>query len=178
MNILIGILIGIAGLIGLLLLVAAFAKKGYTIRREIVVDRPVATVFDYLRHIKNQDLFSVWVMKDPAMAKKFTGTDGTVGFIYGWNGNKDAGEGEQEIMALEDGKRIEIEVRFKRPFEAVAQTPFTTEPAGEGKTRVSWTMISTMKYPMNIMLVFMDMDKLLGKDMETSLGTLKGLLEK
>jgi len=35
-----------------------------------------------------------------------------------------------------------------------------------------------MKYPMNSMLLFMNMDNLLGKDMETSLQNLKTLLEK
>jgi hypothetical protein len=35
-----------------------------------------------------------------------------------------------------------------------------------------------MKYPMNGMLLFMNMDKLLGKDLETSLTNLKHILEK
>lgn len=39
-------------------------------------------------------------MLDPNMEKEFKGTDGTVGFIYGWNGNKEGGEGEQEIKAF------------------------------------------------------------------------------
>jgi hypothetical protein len=35
-----------------------------------------------------------------------------------------------------------------------------------------------MRYPMNIILMFMNMDKMLGKDIETSLVTLKGNLER
>jgi hypothetical protein len=35
-----------------------------------------------------------------------------------------------------------------------------------------------MPYPMNIMLVFMNMDEILGKDLETGLNNLKGVLEK
>jgi hypothetical protein len=46
------------------------------------------------------------------------------------------------------------------------------------QTKLSWGMSSRMKYPMNIMLLFMNMDKLLGKDLELSLGNLKGILEK
>lgn len=39
-------------------------------------------------------------MTDPNMRKNFKGTDGTVGFCYAWDGNKKAGKGEQEIIAL------------------------------------------------------------------------------
>jgi len=35
-----------------------------------------------------------------------------------------------------------------------------------------------MKYPMNIMLLFMDIPGMLGKDLETSLTNLKSVLEK
>jgi hypothetical protein len=35
-----------------------------------------------------------------------------------------------------------------------------------------------MKYPMNIMLLFMNMDEMLGKDLETGLVNLKAVMEK
>ena len=44
-------------------------------------------------------------MVDPDMKREFKGMDGTVGFIYAWNGNKRAGEGEQEIKTIEEGKK-------------------------------------------------------------------------
>jgi hypothetical protein len=119
MNILITILAIIGGIIALILLLAAFTRKKYSIERNIIVDKPAAEVFDYVKHIKNQDFYSKWVMTDPNMKKTFTGVDGTVGFIYAWDGNKQAGQGEQEIVRLEEGKRIDTEVRFIRPFPAV-----------------------------------------------------------
>ena len=178
MNILIIILVILAGLIGLILFTALFSKKGYSIGREITIDKPRQTVFDYIKHLKNQDHFSKWVMTDPNLKKEFRGTDGTVGFVYAWEGNKQAGKGEQEIKRIAEGERLDIEIRFEKPFEAIAQTPFVTESISENKTRVKWDMISTMKYPMNFMLLFMDMDKLLGKDLEISLKNLKGILER
>ena len=162
----------------LLLLVGLFTRKDYAVLREVTINRSVSEVFNYLRFLKNQDHFSKWVMMDLNMKKIFRGTDGTVGFVYGWNGNKQAGEGEQEIMGIEEGKLLDVEVRFVRPFAAIAKTPFKTEQISADQTKVTWGMSSQMKYPMNVMLLFMDMDKLLGKDLETSLGTLKEILEK
>jgi hypothetical protein len=106
MNILIIVLSTIAGIIALLLIIALFTKKGYKTYSEIIIHAPRLKVFDYLKHIKNQDNFNLSVMMDPEMKKEFKGTDGTVGFIYAWNGNKKASAGEQEIKAITEGKNI------------------------------------------------------------------------
>ena len=168
----------IGGIIALLLILALVAKKGYSVHREIVINQPRQEVFDYVKLIKNQDNYSKWVMTDPNMKKEFKGTDGTVGFIYGWNGNKQAGEGEQEIKNIVNGERVDVEIRFVRPFAAVGYGDMVLTPAPGNQTHVRWGMSSSMKYPMNVMLLFMNMDKLLGKDLDTSLNTLKGILEK
>jgi hypothetical protein len=177
MNIVITVLLIIAAVIVFFLLLALFTRKSYSLHREIKIHRPLPEVFNYVRHLKNQDQFSKWVMMDPNMKKEFRGTDGSVGFIYAWDGNKQAGKGEQEIKGIKEGERVDVEVRFIRPFEGIATTPFTTKRISENETQVTWGMTSTMKYPMNIMLLFMNMDKLLGKDLESSLTTLKGILE-
>jgi hypothetical protein len=177
MNILITILAVIGGIIALLLLVAAFTRKKYSVERSIVINKSSAEVFDYIKHIKNQDHYSKWVMTDPNMKKSFRGTDGTVGFVYAWNGNKQAGEGEQEIVRIEEGKRVDTEVRFIRPFAAVGQTPMILEPQSSNQTRVRWGMSSEMKYPMNIILVLFGLENALGKDLEISLNNLKNILE-
>jgi hypothetical protein len=176
MNILITILTVIAGIVALLLIIALFTKKGYNTYREIVINVPLQTAFDYLKQIKNQDNFNKWIMVDPDMKKEFKGTDGNVGFIYAWNGNKEAGEGEQEIKAITEGKNIEMEIRFVRPFAGIAHANMTTESLSGNQTKVSWTTASEMKYPLNIMLPLIV--KMLEKDMGTSLTTLKNILEK
>ncbi len=123
MKILITILIVIVGIIALLLIIALFIRKEYKVQSEIIINQPVQTVFDYLKQLKNQDNFNKWVMVDPNMKKTFTGTDGTVGFIYGWNGNKQAGEGEQEIKSLVEGKKLETETDLSDHFpQSITQT--------------------------------------------------------
>lgn len=178
MNILFIILAVFAGLIALILIVALFSKKAYSIERQIIINKPVEEVFDYVRHLKNQDHFSKWVMTDPLMKKTFSGTDGTPGFIYAWDGNVKAGEGEQEIRRIVENQQVEIEIRFKRPFKGLAFAPFTTEVVTPGQTRLKWGMRSEMKYPMNAFLLFENVDKVLGKDIEISLTNLKNILEK
>lgn len=175
MNTLITVLLALAGIVALFLILGLFMRKGYNIRREVIIDAPLQTVFDYIKHLKNQDNFNKWVMVEPEMNRDFKGTDGTVGFIYGWNGKK-AGEGEQEIKAIVEGKKVETEIRFVRPFAGVAHAGMATEPVSENQTKVTWSNASEMKYPMNIMLSMIE--KMLEKDMDTSLSNLKAILEK
>lgn len=179
MNIVIIILASIAIITAILLLIALFGKKEYTIEREIVIHKSAGEVFNYVKYLKNQDHYSKWVMIDPKMKKDFRGTDGASGFIYAWDSkDKNAGKGEQEIKKITEGERIDMEVRFERPFKGVSDTYMTTGNVGPNQTAVKWVFGSKLKYPMNLMLVFMNFDKLLGRDMETSLATLKGILEK
>jgi hypothetical protein len=176
MNIVVAILCIVAGIIALLLIIALFTKKGYKTHCEIIVNAPLQKVFNYLKHIKNQDSFNKWIMIDPDMKKEFKGIDGAVGFIYSWSGNKEAGEGEQEIKAVTEGKNIEMEIRFVRPFAGVAYAEMVTEFLSDNQTKVSWSTKSGMKYPLNIMISLVV--KMLEKDMNTSLTILKNILEK
>jgi uncharacterized protein YndB with AHSA1/START domain len=176
MNILIIIFLVLIGIIALFLIVALFTRKEYNIQRELTIHVPLQKVFDYLKQLKNQDNFNKWVMADPEMKRDFKGTDGTVGFIYAWNGNKKAGEGEQEIKSIEEGKHIKTEVRFVRPFAGVAHANMFTESLPNNQTKVSWSNVSEMKYPMNIMVSMVE--KMLAKDMDESLTKLKVILEK
>src|SRR6185503_9352562 len=104
MNIIITILLVLAGIIALLLLIALFMKKEHYVRREIIINAPLQKVFDYIKLLKNQDQFNKHAMADADRDKEFKGTDGTVGFIIAWNGDKSVGEGEKEIMKITEGK--------------------------------------------------------------------------
>jgi hypothetical protein len=156
---------------------ALFIKKEYKIEREISINKSRQEVFDYVKLIKNQDYYSKWVMTDPQMKKDFRGTDGTVGFVYAWDSeNKDAGKGEQEITKVVEGTQLDCEIRFERPMEAVATTHMFTDSIATNQTKVLWAMEGKSPYPFNLMNLFMD--GILGKDMETSLTTLKSNIEK
>lgn len=175
MKILKKILLVIVSVVVLLLIIALFVKKEYAVEREITINKPQQDVFNYVKYLKNQDNYSKWVMMDPAMKKDFRGTDGTEGFVYAWD-SKEAGKGEQEIKKITEGKQLDIEIRFEKPFAGIADVHMITEEATANQTKIKWGMNGKSKYPMNIMNLFMD--NMLGKDLNKSLTTLKGILEK
>jgi uncharacterized protein YndB with AHSA1/START domain len=179
MNIIKKILLGLFGIIVLALLIALFLPKKYAVEREITINQPKDSVFNYVKYLKNQDSFSVWSSKDPAMKKTFTGTDGTVGAIAGWDSkDENVGVGEQEIKKIVEGERIDYELRFKVPVESTAFAFMSTEAISPNQTKVKWAFNGNMPYPMNLMLPFMNMEQMLGKDLQDGLNNLKVVLEK
>ncbi|WP_138475277.1 SRPBCC family protein [Dyadobacter bucti] len=175
MKILLKILVGLASVFALLLVVALFVRNEYEVKREITISKPTPEVFDYIKYQKNMDHYNKWVMVDPNMKKEYTGTDGTVGFIYAWDSATDAGKGELEIKNIDPDKTINLEIRFVRPFESVGLTEMSTLPVSDHETLLKWGMSGRSPYPMNIMNLFID--GMLGKDLEESLNTLKGIVE-
>ena len=175
MNILLIVLSIFVGIVLLVLLIAMISRKEYDIRREIIIDAPQQKVYDYLRHLKNQDNFNKWVMADPGMKREFHGIDGTAGFVYAWDGKK-GGAGEQEIKNLVQDEKIETEVRFIRPFKAIAYADYIIRPLSATQTAVVWTNRNRMQYPLNSMITVIE--KMLARDMDSSLATLKRILEK
>ena len=176
MNTITTILLVLAGIIALLLIIALFMKREHYVKCEIIINAPRQKVFDYIKLLKNQDQFNKHAKADPGRKEEYKGTDGTVGFIIAWNGNKNVGEGQKEIKNIIEGKRIETEIRFVRPMSAIASIIMETESLPDNQTKVTWSNAGTLKYPINIMIPMME--KMLPKDMDISLSTLKNILEK
>jgi len=151
-------------------------KREHYVNREIIINAPRQKVFGYVKMLKNQDEFNKGAMADADRKKEFKGTDGTVGYIYAWKGDKNAGEGEKEIKNILEGKRIETEIRFVKPMSAIASIIMETESLTDNQTKVRWSNAGTLKYPMNIMVPMVE--KHVAKDMDISLSILKNILEK
>lgn len=158
------------------LVMAIFMSREYTVEREIVINKPKQDVFSYIRTLKNQDQYNVWWRLDPNVKKDFRGTDGTVGFVAAWDGNKHAGKGEQEITKIVEGELLACDLRFQRPFEGSAKTTMYTETVSGNQTKLRWVFNGKNGYPMNFMNFAMD--KFLGKDLQASITGLKAVIER
>ena len=169
----------LAAIIVLVLLTGLFVKREMHAEREIVINKPNEEVFNYVKYLKNQNDYSKWGTMDPAMKKEFRGTDATVGFVSAWESDKDdVGKGEQEIKGIKQGERIDYELRFIKPWESTATAYMITEPVSGNQSKVKWGFDGEMAYPFNVMLLFMDMEDMIGDDFAAGLERLKNQLEK
>lgn len=175
----------IFGLVAIaVLLIAAVAIASFLmptefkVERDTTINKPKADIYNYAKLLKNQNEWGPWFKKEPTMKQEFRGTDGTIGFVSYWKGEKEeTGEGEQEIKKLIENERIDTEIRFKQPFESKGEAHIILESAGV-QTKVKWTFAGSMPRPVNVMLLMIDMDKELGKDLSEGLAGLKSVMEK
>jgi uncharacterized protein YndB with AHSA1/START domain len=167
----------LAVIIAILLLLIAFAPKKYNVHRSITIQKVRPEVFQYLKLMRNQDHWSPWMKRDPGMKQTFTGEDGNIGFMTQWESDhKQVGHGEQEIVKLEENRRIESALRFLKPWKSESSGYFDLQDL-DGGTKVTWVFHGTNKPPMNVMMLFYNMDKAVGKDFEEGLAQLKKVLE-
>lgn len=178
MKVLKKILIALLIIIAIPLIVALFVRKDYSVKRAVIINKPQAEVFNYIKYLKNQNNYSKWATMDPNMIKTYTGTDATVGFISAWDSkDEDVGKGAQEIKKITEGSRIDYDLRFIKPFESTEQAYMITEAVSPAQTKVTWGFEGSMAYPTNITMLFMDFDKMIGADLATGLDKLKTVME-
>ena len=179
MKIVKNIFIVIIVLFAVILLIAAFIPTEFMVERKVVIEKPKSEVFQFTQYLKNQDLYSVWANMAPQMKKEFRGEDATVGFVSSWDSeNPEVGKGEQEILAIDGENRIDYQLRFIEPFESTSSAYMVFDMVDSTTTKVLWGFEGAMPYPSNLMLLFVDMDAELGKDLQNGLNNLKEILEK
>ncbi|MCX6199224.1 MAG: SRPBCC family protein [Bacteroidetes bacterium] len=170
----IGIIVAV--LVVLVLVAGLIAPKKFDISRSIITNAPAETVFKNISHFAAFNQWNPWSKLDSTMVVTEEGTDGTVGAKHTWKGNKKVGAGSMTITKIEPNARVEWALDFLTPFEAHNQAYMTMESVGGGQ-KLTWGMKGTMPFPMNAMMLFMDMDKAGGKDYEEGLANLKAMCE-
>src|SRR5690606_11614266 len=174
MKLLKSIVIVILVMIAIPLIVALFVPKDFNNESEIVINQPRQQVFDYVKHLKNQDHYGKWNQIDPDMKKDYEGTDGTVGFIAYWDSeNSDVGKGQQKITNIVEGERIDTELLFDGWDDPMTASLITKDTEEENQTLVTWEASGRMPYPFNLMSLFYDMEE----DFKEGLDNLKNVLE-
>ena len=171
------IAIVVAVLIAALLVFAATRPDTFRVQRAASIKAPPEKVFALLNDFQRWEAWSPWEKKDPAMKRTFSAVTSGKGAQYAWEGNKDVGQGRMEIAESVPPSKVAIKLDFVKPFEAHNTVEFTLEPKGEA-TNVTWAMQGDTPYLAKIVHVFLDMDKMVGKDFDAGLANLKTLAEK
>lgn len=163
----------VAGILGY----AATRPNGFRYSRSTHIDAPADKVFATLNDFHHWSSWSPWEELDPNMNRTHSGAASGKGAVYEWNGNKKVGRGRMEITTSTPSQLVGIKLDFLAPFEAHHMVEFTLTPSGAG-TDVTWTMIGTSPFVMKVMSIFMNMEKMIGKDFEKGLAKLKATVER
>jgi uncharacterized protein YndB with AHSA1/START domain len=171
------LVIVLAVAIAIVLILAATKPDTLRIERSATINAPAERIFSVLSDFHQWTGWSPWEHKDPALKRSYSGAERGKGAIYGWEGNKDVGTGRMEILEASAPSKLAIKLDFFKPFEAHNTAEFTMLPQG-GATNVHWVMHGPATFMSKVMQVFINLDKMVGKDFEAGLANLKQLTEK
>jgi uncharacterized protein YndB with AHSA1/START domain len=167
--------------IAVVLILAATKPDTFSVRRAATVKAPPEKIFSLINDFHQWGTWSPWENKDPAMKRSYSGAESGKGAIYAWDGNKNVGSGRMEILDASQPSKIVIKLDFFKPFEAHNTAEFTMLPQGDGSnatTDINWQMHGPAPFMSKVMQVFMNVDRMVGKDFEIGLANLKRLTEK
>ncbi len=165
------------GLIALILITALLVGTGWTYEKSIVINASPDKVWLHTNTLAANNAWSPWIEKDPNIKQQMSGTDGTPGATYSWQSDeKSVGEGSQTITGVTEKSSFNSRVDFIKPFKGTGNASVLLTPEGSG-TKVTWRMVSSTPYPMNIIKIFGVIEKNLDKDFTVGLGKLKRLCE-
>jgi hypothetical protein len=171
------IAIGLAVVVGAVLLYAASKPNEFRVSRSAVIHAPPARIYPLIDNFHAWNSWSPYDKMDPAMKRTFTGAPEGKGAVYGWEGNDKVGVGRMEILEDSTPTSVTVKLDFFKPFEAHNTAQFTLTPRGES-TEVTWAMSGPSAYLHKVVGLFLNMDSLVGHDFETGLNNLKTLTEK
>ena len=163
--------------IGAFLVFANSRPSTFSMVRSATINASADTVFAQINDFKNWGAWSPWEKMDPELKRTFTGSPSGQGAKYAWIGNKKVGEGSMEITHSVPSTNVQLDLHFLKPFKADNVTEFTIKPNG-ATSNINWEMRGNLNLMMKVMHIFMDMDKVVGKDFEAGLANLKGIVER
>jgi uncharacterized protein YndB with AHSA1/START domain len=163
--------------VAIVLILAATRPNTFSVQRAAIVNAPPEKIFPLINDFRQWGNWSPYEHKDPGMKRTYSGAVRGKGAVYAWEGDKNVGKGRMEILEASAPSKIAIKLDFYTPFEAHNTAEFTMLPH-EDATRVVWRMHGPAPFMAKIMHVFINIDKMVGKDFETGLASLKRLAEK
>lgn len=176
------ILAGIAALLLLsivgVVIAGSLRSKEVHYRRAIVTSASADTVFAIFSDLGRWREWSPYDKRDPEMKTELTTPSTGLGARYAWDGNKEVGAGRMTITAIHPGRSIDMRLEFDRPFKCDNHVEWRVDEEN-GQRRITWSMDGKDAPLMpRIVGLFIDMDKMVGKDWEAGLETLKGIAER
>ncbi|UGY19687.1 SRPBCC family protein [Bradyrhizobium septentrionale] len=163
--------------IAVILILAATKPGTLRVTRAISIDAPAERVFPLINDFHQWTVWSPYENRDPDMKRIYSGAERGQGAVYAWDGNKNVGAGRMEILQSSAASKIVIKLDFIKPFEGHNTAEFTMLPQGDA-TSVTWTMYGPAVFMSKVMQVFMNLDRMIGRDFEIGLANLKKLTEK
>jgi effector-binding domain-containing protein len=154
------------------IVLAFFGPKMIHVERSMVINTEASVPFEQINTLKNWKDWSYWDNIDTVnMKDTWEGPESGVGARHGWDSpDKNVGKGTLTITKSEPNKFVETELNFDGMGTSIGGWKLADTAGG---TKVTTYMDMNIGFMMRPMMLFMNMDEMLGNDFEKTLTGLK-----
>lgn len=163
--------------IGALLAYATTRPDTFRVERRTSVQAAPEQLYPLINDMQQFNTWNPFNRKDPAIQGSYSGPAAGPGATYAFAGNKDVGKGSLRIVQSQPPRQVTMELHMIEPFEGRNTVEFSLVPRGAG-TEVTWAMHGPAPFLSKLIGVFLDMDRMIGRDFEDGLAALKARAEK
>jgi hypothetical protein len=166
--------VGVAVL--MLLAYAATRPDEFRVERRLRIAASAETLWPLVGELRGFNRWNPYERKDPLIRSAYSGPPHGVGSRYDWD-SRQVGSGSLELVGQQPGRAVQMKLDVIKPFEAHNQAEFSLQPTADGATEVSWRMHGPATFVSKLMGLFIDMDRMVGRDFEDGLQNLRRLAE-
>lgn len=170
------ILVALLLAIAAILLIASTRPDSFHVSRTKAIAAPPERLFPLIANLRQMNTWNPFALRDPASQVSYTGPDSGIGARHTFDGKK-SGAGSIEVLEADAPTNVVMRLSMTKPFKADNRVEFTLKPNGGGTTDVTWTMGGKQPLLAKAMTLFVDCDRMVGKEFEAGLGSLKRMVE-
>ena len=165
------------GLVALYLILCVFGPDRIKVERSIEINAPADLIKTKLADYHFfQEKWSPWTEKDPSMKTTYTGESGKEGHSVAWESAvKEVGKGSMTYKGT-NGDTVLHSLHFDG-HQSDAHIYHIVSTNGTS-TKVTWLMADPTPFMFRAMMLFINIDKMVGPDFEKGLSKLKLAMER
>jgi len=170
------IAIGLVAVVAGIFAVAARKPDDFGFARTARIAAPPSQLFGLINDLKQMNTWNPYALRETAGSSSYSGSASGVGAWHDFAGAK-SGTGHIEILESTPNARVLLRLFMSKPFQADNRVEFTLVPEGPA-TAVTWAMSGKQPILAKVMTLFVDCEKMVGKDFDEGLANLKAKAER
>lgn len=125
-------------LVAIILIGGQFLPKTYSVSRSTTINATDSVVYKNIADFNEFYKWNPWAKMEPTAKTKISGYVAQPGHLYEWAG-RETGEGYMKVLEAKPNSLVDIELKFIKPIESLANTRFDLVNENNS-TKVTWTM--------------------------------------
>ncbi|MEO8154407.1 MAG: SRPBCC family protein [Rhizobacter sp.] len=159
-----------------LLIFAASRPSIFRVARSARILASAEKILPLINDIHRFNTWNPYNHKDPTMKATYRGPNAGPGAAFDFEGSKNVGKGSIEIIQPSGPNRVTMTLDMTAPMACHNIIDFVIEPEGNA-TVVTWAMHGPNPFIGKLMSVVFNMDRMVGRDFDAGLASLKTLAE-